>query len=124
MGKHRTNFHKAKENLETTELDSEENIILLDVKSFYNKVSLKEAVEIPQRRLYEQINPLDQTFQSMKKLLVLAVVKVYFKCKGLWYVQKDSLAMGASFAVILADLWLKEYEPALMKEVQKIDCAN
>ena len=101
-------------------MDSEESIILLDVKSFYNKVSLKEAVEIPQRRLYEQINPLEQSCKTMKKLLILAVVKVHFKGNGLWYVQKDSLTMGASFAVILADLWLKEYEPALMKEVQKL----
>ena len=56
----------------------------------------------------------------MKKLLNLAVSKVHFKCNGLWYVQKDSLAMGASLAVKLANLWLKEYEPALKKEVPKL----
>ena len=28
--------------------------------------------------------------------------------------------MGASLAVILANLWLKEYEPALKKEVPKL----
>ena len=56
----------------------------------------------------------------MKKLLKLAVSKVHFKCNGLWYVQKDGLAIGASLAVILANLWLKEYEPALKKEVPKL----
>ena len=56
----------------------------------------------------------------MKKLLKLAVSKVHFKCNGLWYVQKDGLAMGASLAVIFANLWLKEYEPALKKEVPKL----
>ena len=56
----------------------------------------------------------------MKKLLNLAVIKVHFKCNGLWYVQKDDLAMGASLAVIFANLWLKEYEPALQKEVPKL----
>ena len=50
----------------------------------------------------------------------MAVSKVHFKCNGLWYVQKAGLAMGASLAVILANLWLKEYEPALMKEVPKL----
>ena len=32
----------------------------------------------------------------------------------------DSLAMGASLAVNLANLWLKEYETALKKEVPKL----
>ena len=50
----------------------------------------------------------------------LAVSKVHFKYNSLWYVQKDGLAMGASLAVILANLWLKEYEPALKKEVPKL----
>ena len=56
----------------------------------------------------------------MKKLLNLAVGKVHFKCSGLWYVQKDGLAISASLAVILASLWLKEYEAALKKEVPKL----
>ena len=60
----------------------------------------------------------------MKKLLNLAVSKVHFICNGLWYVQKDGLAMGASLAVILANLWLKEYEPALKKEVPKLTVLN
>ena len=56
----------------------------------------------------------------MKKLLNLAVSKVHFKCSGLWYVQKDGSAIGASLAVIFANLWLKEYETALKKEVPKL----
>ena len=50
----------------------------------------------------------------------LAVSNVHFKYNSLWYVQKDGLAMGASLAVILANLWLKEFEPALKKEVPKL----
>ena len=60
----------------------------------------------------------------MKKLLNMAVSKVHFKCNGLWYVQKDGLAMGASLAVILANLWPKEYEYALMKEVPALTQLN
>ena len=103
--------------MEKTELGSDESIISLDVKSLYTNVPLKEAVEIALRRLYEQVNPPERSRKTTKKLPNLAVSKVHFKSNGLWYVQKDSLAMGASLAVILANLWLKEYELALKKEV-------
>ena len=53
----------------------------------------------------------------MKRLLNMAVSKVYFKCNDSWYVQDAGLAMGASLAVILANLWLKEYEFALRQEM-------
>ena len=52
----------------------------------------------------------------MKRLLNMAVSKVCFKCNNSWYVQVDGLAMGASLAVTLANLWLKEYEFALRQE--------
>ena len=35
----------------------------------------------------------------MKSLQKLAVTKVHIKCNGIWYVQSDGLAMGASLAV-------------------------
>ena len=114
----------AREILEKTEPDSDESIISLGVKSLYTNVPLKEAVEIALRSLYEQVNPQETSRKTMKKLLNLAVSKVHFKCNGLWYVQKDGLAMGASLAVILASLWLKEYEPALKKEVPKLTLLN
>ena len=38
----------------------------------------------------------------------------------MWYAQKDGLAMGASLEVILANLWIKEFEPVLRKEIPKI----
>ena len=110
----------AREILEKTELDSDEIIISLDVKSLYTNVQFKEAIEIALRRLYEQVNHPETSRKAMKKLLNLAVSKVHFKCNGLWYVQKDGLAMGTSLAVILANLWLKEYEPALNNEVPKL----
>ena len=83
----------------------------------YTNVPLKEAIEIALRRLHEQVNRPETSRKTMKKLLNLAVSKVH--CNGLWYVNKDGLAMGAYLAVKLANLWLKEYEPALEKEVPK-----
>ena len=112
-----TNTQMAREILKKT--DSGESIMFVDVKSLYFNIPLQNAVEIALRRLYERINPPEISRKTMKKLLILAVSKVHFKCNGLWYVQKDGLAMGASLAVLLANLWLKEYEPALMKEVPK-----
>ena len=53
----------------------------------------------------------------MKRLLNMAVSKVYFKCNDSWYVQVDGLAIDASLAVILANLWLNEYEFALRQEI-------
>ena len=66
MGKHfdeieganiETNTQMDREILEKTELDSDESIISLDVKSLYTIFPLKEAVEIAPMRLYEQVNP-------------------------------------------------------------------
>ena len=34
--------------------------------------------------------------------------------------KKDGLALSASLAVVLANLWLKEYEPASMKKIPKL----
>ena len=56
----------------------------------------------------------------MKRLLKMAVSQVHFKCNETWYVQKDGLAMGASLAVILANLWLKQYETALSRDIPEM----
>ena len=51
----------------------------------------------------------------MKSLLRLPVTNVHFKCNKIWYTQSDGLAMGASIAVILANLWMKPFEKSLQK---------
>ena len=119
-----TTTQMSREILEKTELDSDESIISLGAKSLYTNIPLIDAVERALRRLFEQVNPPETSRKTMKKLLTLAVSKEHFKCNGLWYVQKDGLAMGASLAVILANLWLKEYEPAIKKEAPKLTVLN
>ena len=57
--------------LEKTELDSDESIISIAVKSLYKNVPLKESVETSLRRLYEQINPpgnISQIIERTNKL--------------------------------------------------------
>ena len=53
----------------------------------------------------------------MKRLLNVSNSRVYFKCNDSCSVQIDDLAMDPSLAVILANLWLKEYEFDLRQEI-------
>ena len=112
-----TNCNDARETMENTSLDPDDTIISLDVKSLYTNVPLKEAIEIFLQKLYSQEFPPEIQGATMKKFLNMAVSKVYFKCNDSWHVQIDCLAMGASLAVILVNLWLKEYEFALRREI-------
>ena len=56
----------AREILEKTQMDSDESIISLDMKSLYTNVLLKEAVGLALRRLYEQVNPPETSRKTMK----------------------------------------------------------
>ena len=161
-----TNNKEARETIENIALDPDETIISLDVKSLYTNVALREAIEIALQKLYSQESPPEIQRATMKRLLNMAVSKVYLcddcsrldvllknpvysaldstmlilswgaasivqyspcicwlfvpmlqKCNNSWYVQVDGLAMGASLAVILANLWLKEYKFALREEI-------
>ena len=115
-----TNSLDAREILESTNLEPNENLISLDVKSLYTNVPLKEAIDIALRKLYEQDEPPSIARKTTKRLLNMAVIQVHFKCNETWYVQKDGLAMGASLAVILANLWLKQYETALSRDIPEM----
>ena len=112
-----TNTKEARELIENIALDPDETIKYLDVKNVYTNVPLKEAIEIALQKLYSQESPPEIQRAIMKRLLNTAVSKIYFKCNDSWYVQVEGLAMGASLAVFLANLWLKEYEFALRQEI-------
>ena len=90
------------------------------MKSLYTSVPLKEAIDIALGKLYEQDEPPSFARKSMKRLLNKSVIQVHFKCKETWYIQKYGLAVGASLAVILANLWLKQYETALSRDILEI----
>ena len=115
-----TNSLDAREILESTNLEPNESLISLDVMSLYTNVPLKEAIDIALRKLYEQDEPPSNARKTMKRLLNMAVSQVPFKCNETWYVQKDGLAMGASLVVILANLWLKQYETTLSRDIPEM----
>ena len=68
-----TNSLDAREILESTNLEPNENLISLDVKSLYTNVPLKEAIDIALRKLYEQDEPPSIARKTMKRLLNMAV---------------------------------------------------
>ena len=116
-----TNSLDAREILESTNLEPNENLISLDVKCLYTNVPLKEAIDIALRKLYEQDETPSIARKTMKRLLNMAVSQVHFKCNGTWYVQKDDgMALGTSLAVILANLWLKQYKTALSSDIPEM----
>ena len=49
----------------------------------------------------------------MKSFLRLAVTNVHFKCNKMFCKQSDGSAIVDSLAVILANLWMKNFEKAL-----------
>ena len=75
-----TNSLDAREILESISLDPNENLITLDVESFYTNVPLKEALDIALRKLYEQDEPTSIARKTTKRLMNMAVIQVHFKC--------------------------------------------
>ena len=115
-----TNSLYAREILENTNLEPDENLISLIVKSLNTNAPLKEAIDISLRKLYEQVDPPSVARKTMKRLLIMAVSRVHFKCNETWYVQEDGWEIGASLAVFLANIWLKQYETALSRVIPEI----
>ena len=64
-----TNSLDAREILGSNNLEPNENLISLDVKSLYTHVPLKEAIDIALRKLYEQDEPPSIARKTMKRLL-------------------------------------------------------
>ena len=121
-----TSTQDARKALESLTLEDDEQMVSLDVKRLYTIVPVGEAIEIALRGLYSGNLAPDIARSAIKNLLKLAVTNVHFKCNGIWYVQSDGLAMGASLAVILANVWLKSFEaspqkPELSKNFSRSD---
>ena len=113
----KTNPEPARVMIENRNLDSDESIMSLDVKNLYTKVPLKDV-----KTLYSKNELPDLSRSTRKRFLYMAVSNVHFKGNKKCYGQKDGLAMGASLAVMLANLWLKDYEKFLETSIpQKID---
>ena len=87
----------------------------LDVESLYRKMVVSEAKEIALKELYSSNLAPEIPKSAMKSLLQLAVPNVHFKCCTGSGIYNQSLATGASLAVILANAWMKSFEESLQK---------
>ena len=84
----------ARRIIESNNLESDENIISLGVKSLYMNVPLKEAIDKAVRKLYEQEKPPAMGKKTMKRILNMAVIRVHSKCNEKWVVQKKWFGHG------------------------------
>ena len=75
----------------------------------YTNVPVHEVLELACEALYASKNPPELQQPTFKKLMELAVTNVWFMSGSDWYIQRDGVAMGASLAVILANIWLKKF---------------
>ena len=82
----------------------------MDVKSLYTNVSVMEAKELACEALLTLGSWPLRSRPTFESLMELAVTNVWFMCGSECYIQRDGVAMGASPAVILENIWLKKLE--------------
>ena len=102
-----------KNRLVAAELEPDEVVFSMNVESLYTNVPLMEAILLAADKLYasDKQPPMDK--ETFIRLLSVAVTNVHFISNGRWYKQYDGVAMGSALSVILANLWLSQYEGAL-----------
>ena len=81
----------------------------------YNNVPVEEAIEIVVKELYSSKEVLVIPRSTMKSLLGLAVTNAHLKCNEMWYTPSCGIAVGASLAVFLVNLWIKSCKKSLQK---------
>ena len=106
--------------LRETHLEDEEEIFSLDVKSLYTNVPVHEAIDLACDTLFtgDKTPPISRT--TCHKLMELSNTNVWFMSGEDWYIQREGVAMGAAMAVILANVWMKTFEPALSSEMPEL----
>ena len=114
-----TNTEKIKAALQSISLDDDEVLVSLDVVSLYTNVPVKESIEIAAEILYslDEEPPFDR--RTFTTLMEMAVTDIKFTCNRQWVTQRDGVAMGSKLAVILANIWLKQFEFRLARTVDK-----
>ena len=92
------------------ELDEDEILISLDVKSLYTNVPVLESIRLATQLAYEQETTPDMEPEVFSRLLKLATNDVYLLHNGTWFRQTDGLAMGSKLALFLANIWMSSFE--------------
>ena len=81
----------ARQKLETLELETNDQIVSLDVTNLYTNVPVSKAIEFFQLFVYSNDTPFDIERSTLKLLFKLPFRNVYFKSNGNWYCEKRRL---------------------------------
>ena len=81
----------------------------MDVKSLYTNVPVHVAIDLAIETLYMSQEPKIER-DTLRRLMKMAVTEVWFMAGTQLYIQRDGEAMGTAMAVILVNLWLKQFE--------------
>ena len=111
-----TSTRQFSEKIRKLRLPDDETVFSMDVKSLYTNVPVREAIDLACDALYSSEEVPRVSRATVKTLMDIAVTEVWFMSGTDWYIQKDGVAMGASMAVVLANLWLKKFEENIALE--------
>ena len=98
------------------------------MKNFSANIPLKEAIAIALQKLNSPESPPEFQRSTGKNSLNMVVSTVYFECKDSCYFENSGVVVGASLAVILANLLLQNrkfrWEPAYSNLMPINVCAH
>ena len=101
--------------LSDIQLQSDEQLVSLDVESLFTNVPVNEALEYTTELMYSPNHdfapPIDQ--DTFVKLLKLVCVDVVFSTHQGYFKQVDGVAMGSPLGPLLANVFMSKFDKDL-----------
>ena len=88
-------------------------MVSLQAKSLFTNVPVEESIQLAVDLMKSSPEVPSFDRETFVGLMILTVSDVHFMCVGQCYVQIVGFAMGSSLAVILSNMWLKQFEPCI-----------
>ena len=85
-------------------------LISFDVTSLFTNIPLSEAIDIPINLIFENSPDIKFTKHELRKRFRIATSETRFTFNGTNFDQTDGVAMGFSFAPVLANLFMGFHE--------------
>ena len=99
--------------LEEIKLEPEECMMSFDVKALFTSISIQPALKIIKKLLEEDKNLHHRTTMSVNHiycLLEFCLTNTYFSFQDKLYEQKEGAAMGSPISLIVANLFIEDFE--------------
>ena len=114
------NFAEFVRNLQ---IGDDEIMVSFDVKSLFTSIPVEVACEAAEKRLGIEMGKEDSNFRAstgmevdeIMRLLRLCLNCTYFQLDGEFYKQKRGTAMGSPVSVVVANLFMEEFEQEALK---------